>query len=236
MQFIAERARWPAPAYSHAEQLGRADMSNVRSINFPQRPHSGKGALMELPAPDLTRSKSIMRALQSRRSTREFSARTLSGRHLSNLLWAASGVNRPATDGRTTPSAHNWKEMLVFVSLADGWFVYDAVVHALRRKSEHDLRGATGTQAFVAVAPVNLIYVADFDAMTEAAADDERILFSAADAGFIAQSVYLYCASAGLATVVRGLIDRVTLGRTMALLANQRIILAQSVGYRLGLV
>lgn len=210
-------------------------MSNVQSINFPQHPRSDKEPVIGLPAPDLTRSKSIMRALQSRRSTREFSARMLSTRHLSNLLWAAAGVNRPATDGRTTPSAHDWKEILTFVARADGWFLYEPVAHALRRKSDHDLRAETGLQAFVADAPVNLIYVADFDAITEAT-DDERILFSAADAGFIAQSVYLYCASAGLATVVRGMIDRVALGRAMALPANQRIILAQSVGYRSGMV
>jgi hypothetical protein len=211
------------------------NMSNVQSINFRGRPRAGKDPIVDLPAPDLTRSKSIMRSLQSCRSTREFSARTMSAQHLSNLLWAASGVNRPATDGRTTPSAHDWKEILVFVSRADGLFLYEPLVHALRRKSDHDLRAATGMQSFVADAPLNLIYVADFAAMTDAA-DDERILFSAADAGFIAQSVYLYCASAGLATVVRGMIDRAALGRAMALPSNQRIILAQPVGHRSSMV
>lgn len=209
-------------------------MSNVQSINPPHHPLAGKDPIVGLPAPDLTRSKSIMRALQSRRSTREFSARPLSPQHLSNLLWAASGVNRPATGGRTTPSAHDWKEVLVFVSREDGLFLYEPRVHVLRRKSNRDLRAETGMQSFVADAPVNLIYVADFDAMTEATGD-ERILFSAADAGIIAQSVYLYCASAGLATVVRGLIDRAALTLAMALPGNQRIILAQSVGHRVSL-
>lgn len=206
-------------------------MSNVQSINFPHHPLAGQGTIVALPGPNLTRSKSTLRALQSRRSTREFSARALSEQHLSNLLWAASGVNRPATDGRTTPSAHDWKEILVFVSRADGLFLYEPRVHVLRRQTESDLRAATGIQAFVADAPVNLIYVADFNAMTEAT-DDEKTLFSAADAGIVAQSVYLYCASAGLATVVRGMIDRAALGSAMGLPASQRIILAQSVGHR----
>ena len=90
-------------------------------------------------------------------------------------------------------------------------------------------------QTFAANAPVNLIYVADFDAMTEVS-DDVRTLFSAADAGIVAQSVYLYCASAGLATVVRGMIDRPTLAQAMALPSNQRIILAQSIGHRSSVV
>jgi nitroreductase len=211
-------------------------MSNVQSINVRGSLRAGSthlGPIVGLPAADLERSKSVMRALQSRRSTREFSTRALSAQHLSNLLWVASGINRPASDGRTTPSAHDWKEILVFVSRADGLFLYEPRLHALRRRSDDDLRAATGTQAFVADAPVNLIYVADFAAMTDAA-DGERILFSAADAGCIAQSVYLYCASAGLATVVRGMIDRAALGQAMSLPGNQRIILSQSVGYPLG--
>jgi len=211
-------------------------MSNVQLINF--RSHqSGRKALregeeptIELPAPALTRSKSIMRALQSRRSSREFSTRSIPMQILSNLLWAAQGVNRSATDGRTTPSTNDWKEILIFVAKADGLFLYEPRWHALRRNSDKDVRAATGLEPFVAGAPLNLVYVADFDAMTEAS-DPDRILFSGADAGFIAQSVYLYCASAGLATVVRGMIDRAALARTMALPSSHRIILAQTVGY-----
>ena len=83
----------------------------------------------------------------------------------------------------------------------------------------------------MASVPVNLVYVADLDRMREASAED-KALYSAADAGFIAQNVYLYCASAGLAVVVRGLVDRKALGAALGLGKHQRILLAQSVGYR----
>lgn len=88
----------------------------------------------------------------------------------------------------------------------------------------------TGRQEFVKDAPVNLIYVADFSRMGTATKED-RELYSAADTGFISENVYLYCASEGLATVVRGSIDRPALAKVMKLRPDQRIILAQTVGY-----
>jgi len=94
-----------------------------------------------------------------------------------------------------------------------------------------DIRGLTGRQDYVKDAPVNLIYVADFAKMG-AATKEEKTLYSAADTGFISQNVYLYCASEDLATVVRGSIDRHGLAKVMGLRPNQKIILAQSVGYR----
>jgi nitroreductase len=96
-----------------------------------------------------------------------------------------------------------------------------------------DLRHLTGIQDFVATVPVNLVYVADLDRMSGAGAED-KAFYSAADAGFIAENVYLYCASAGLAVVVRGLVDREALGAALGLAKHQRIILAQSVGYPAG--
>jgi nitroreductase len=91
-----------------------------------------------------------------------------------------------------------------------------------------DVRPATGTQPFVATAPLNLVYVAD---MSKARPGADSETYVAADAGFIAQNVYLYCASENLATVVRGSVDRVALAKTMKLKPEQKIILAQSVGY-----
>jgi nitroreductase len=93
-----------------------------------------------------------------------------------------------------------------------------------------DLRAATGTQSFVGEAPVNLIYVADFAKLT-AGPEETKILYSSADTGFVSQNVYLYCASEGLATVVRGSVDRPALAKAMGLRPEQRIVLAQSVGY-----
>jgi nitroreductase len=88
----------------------------------------------------------------------------------------------------------------------------------------------TGTQPCVKEAPINLIYVVDYF-RTGKAPDEERQLFCPADTGFISQNAYLFCASEGLATVVRGLVDRPALSKVMKLRPDQKIILAQSVGY-----
>jgi len=149
---------------------------------------------------------------------------------LSTLLWAAFGVNRPRSGGRTAPSAHGWQEIDVYAALAEGLYRYDASVHALDLAVGQDTRALTGSQDFVGAAPLNLVYVADFSRMVDASEED-RIFFAAADAALIAQNVYLYCAAAGLATVVRGLVDRRKLAPAMRLRREQRIVLAQTVGF-----
>jgi len=188
------------------------------------------GGAIALPPPQTTGTVSLLQALRSRRSTREFSSRPLPLDVLSTLLWSAFGVNRPDSGGRTAPSAHNWQEIEVFVTLAEGAYRYDGRDHALRLVVASDLRAATGLQDFVATAPLNLVYTADFGKMGDASADD-RTFYAAADAGFVAQNVYLYCAAAGLACVVRGLVDRRKLAPALQLRADQRIVLAQTVGY-----
>lgn len=184
---------------------------------------------VDLPAPQTTGGKPLMQALKERKSSREFRDAVLPPQVLANLLWAASGVNR-ADGRRTAPSAMNTQEIDVYVATANGLFLYDAKAQKLATLLADDIRSATGTQAFVRTAPVNLIYVADFAKMGRTSAET-RVLYSAADAGFISQNVYLYCASESLATVVRASIDREALAKTMRLRPDQRIILAQSVGY-----
>jgi SagB-type dehydrogenase family enzyme len=149
---------------------------------------------------------------------------------LATLLWAGFGINRRDSGGRTAPSAHNWQEMDVYACVEQGCFRYDAREHRLARVKADDLRAATGRQDFVATAPLNLVYVADFARMAEAS-DEERTFFAGADAGCIAQNVYLCCAALGLVTVVRGLIDRARLAAALGLRPTQRIALAQSVGW-----
>lgn len=184
---------------------------------------------IELPRPDTTGGKPLMEALKNRKSTRSFSTEKLSKQLLSNLLWAAFGINRP--DGhRTAPSAMNWQEIDIYVALADGLYVYDAKAQRLNPVLTADVRGATGTQDFVKDAPVNLIYVADLARTGDASADAQN-LYTAVDTGVIVQNVYLFCASEGLGTVVRGSVDRAALAGVMKLRPNQRIIVAQTVGY-----
>jgi SagB-type dehydrogenase family enzyme len=181
-----------------------------------------------LPQPTLP-AVSLKQALDARHSARAFRPDPLPLETLSALLWAAFGINRRASGGRTAPSARNWQEVDVFVVLAEGAYRYDATGHRLLLVKAEDLRSATGSQDFVGSAPLNLVYVADFSRMTDAT-PDERTFFAGADAGFIGQNVYLYCAAAGLATVVRGLVDRRRLSAALGLSSTQRIALAQSVG------
>ncbi len=191
---------------------------------------SQEAELVQLPGPQTDGGKPLMQVLKERRTSRSFASEKLPRQVLSNLLWAAYGINRPDTGGRTAPSALNWQEIDVYVALEDGLFLYDAKQHALKRILDQDARGLTGLQAFVKEAPVNLLFVADM-AKTNRASKDDVDLYTAADAGFISQNVYLFCASEGLATVVRGSIDREALAKTMKLRPDQKILLAQTVGY-----
>ena len=184
---------------------------------------------VKLPPPQTDGGRPLMQVLKDRKSTREFGPATLSPQTLSNLLWAAFGINRP--DGhRTAPSAMNWQEVSIYVATPDGVRIYDPKANALNPVLAGDFRAATGTQSFVKDAAVNLVYVSDLS-KTGRAASSEAETFTAADVGFIAQNVYLYCASEGLVTEVRGSIDKPALAKTLNLQPNQKIILAQSVGY-----
>lgn len=184
---------------------------------------------VQLPKPQTDVGRPLMHVLNRRRSTRSFSPEKLPPQVVSNLLWAAFGVNRPDSGKRTAPSAMDWEETDIYVATADGLYVYDAKSHQLIPVLRDDVRAQTGTQAFVKDAPLNLVYVADLAKTRGSSAD--RDLFVAADAGFIAQNVYLFCASEGLATVVRGSLDRPALAKVLRLRPDQRIILAQTVGY-----
>jgi nitroreductase len=187
-------------------------------------------ASFELPPPKLDGGKPLMQALKARQSAREFSADKLSTQVLSNLLWAAWGINRP--DGHhTAPSASNKQEIDVYVTLPDGAYLYDATANALKPVASGDLRAATGTQPFPATAALNLVYVADLSKAGRSATDPQQMLNVGADAGFIAQNVYLFCASEGLATVVRASVDKPALAKLLKLRDTQIIVLAQSVGY-----
>jgi len=185
---------------------------------------------VKLLPPNLNSGKSLMQSLQARKSSRDFSTKKLPVEVLSNLLWAACGINRPESGRRTAPSAVNWQEVDIYVAMADGLYLYNAKEHVLKPVINQDIRELTGKQTFVKDAPVNLIYVADYSRMGGANAE-EKNSYSAADTAFIAQNVYLYCASEGLATVVRGSIDRDILAKAMQLRDNQKIILSQTVGY-----
>jgi SagB-type dehydrogenase family enzyme len=186
---------------------------------------------VQLPPPDMSGGRPLMQALRERASSRTFSPEKLPLRVVSNLLWAAFGINRPESGGRTAPSASNSQETDIYVAMSEGLFRYDARGHQLIPVLPDDIRALTGRQDFVKDAPVNLIYVSDLSRMTRASVSD-RDFYAATHAGFISQNVYLFCASEGLATVVRASVDRPALARAMRLRSDQKITLAQTVGYQ----
>jgi nitroreductase len=185
--------------------------------------------LIQLPQPKKEGGKPLMQVLNERKSAREFSGEKLSPQVLSNLLWAAWGLNR-STGQRTAPSASNKQEIDLYVIMAEGAYLYDAQGNQLQQVLAEDIRALTGTQPFPKDAPVNLVYVADLAKSGRTRTEDVEF-YTGADTGFIAENVYLFCASEGLATVVRASVDRAALAKSLKLRSNQKIALAQSVGY-----
>jgi nitroreductase len=186
----------------------------------------------KLPPPRSEGGMPLMSALKLRRSTREFVDRSLPAQTLSDLLWAAFGVNRPSGD-RTAPYWRHIMVIDVYAAMADGVWFYDPTSHSLALHLETDIRAQTGLQDFVGTAPVNLIYVAHGERMTDVSTEDRR-LYASVDAAFIGQNVYLYCASEGLASVFRGAVDHAKLGTILRLPDQQFVTFAQTVGYARG--
>jgi SagB-type dehydrogenase family enzyme len=183
-----------------------------------------------LPQPVRKGGMPLMEALDKRCSTREFDNRTLPEQTLSNLLWAAWGINREESDKHTAPSSSNKQEIDVYVVKANGVFKFIPKGHSLEVVSGEDFRSFCGNQDFVATAPLNLIYVADLVRLEQKDYSVEP-LASYSNVGFIAQNVYLFCASEGLGAVVRGSVNKEVLQVKLQLKSSQKIILAQTVGF-----
>ena len=183
-----------------------------------------------LPAPKMAGGQPLMQVLKERKSAREFSAQSIAPQTLSDLLWAAHGINRADTGKRTAPSAKNWQEIEIYVVTAEGVYLHDVKANCLKAVAKGDFRKLTGKQDFVATVPANLVYVADTTKMPKAT-PEEVTFYSAADTGFVAQNVYLFCASEGMAVVVRMPHDKPALAAALKLPDTARVILAQSIGW-----
>jgi nitroreductase len=185
--------------------------------------------------PDLDLPARLMKALEGRRSVREYDTLPVTLRHLSELLWAANGVNRG--DGRrTAPAAVNQQITDIYVILPGGAYLYDAPGSRLLPVASGDLRSMAGRQEFVKTAPVNLIYVADparFKSRPGPAPqipDEQKLDWARIAVGAQAQNVGLYCASEKLGNVVRASVDRKKLGPALKLSPSQVMLLAQTIG------
>lgn len=183
-----------------------------------------------LPAPQMEGGAPLMSALAKRRSVRSYGQRPLSKEILSNLLWAAFGVNRRDKHGRTAPSWRGSKEIDIYVATAQGVWIYRPQSHALQRVMDRDIRAATGNQPFPATAAAVLIYVADKSRMAKGSEQDHRV-YAHVDSAIIAQNVYLFAASEGLGTVLLGNVDKAELAKTLKLRSDQMIAFTQPVGY-----
>lgn len=185
---------------------------------------------IQLSQPQFNRGKLLMEALKERQTNRSFSSKELPLDVLSNLLWAADGINRPEVGKRTAPSAVNWQEIDIYVAMKKELYLYNPEKNTLEPILAQDIREFAGKQDFTKDAPVNLIYVADFSRMS--GDENKNNFYSAVDTGFVSQNVYLFCASEGLATVVLGMVDKPALAKIMGLKDKQKIILTQPVGYK----
>ena len=210
-------------------QAGAGFLASAALAAAPLVPAAQPLKPIELPPPRSDGGMPLIAALKLRRSTRDYSDRALPAQTLSDLLWAAFGVNRPSGD-RTAPY---WRHIMVidiYVAMADGVWVYEPKAHGLLPHLPGDIRAQTGLQDFVATAPLNLIYVAHGERMTDISREERR-LYASVDTGFIGQNVYLFCASEGLVSVFRGAVDYKKLEKAMQLPDEQFVTFAQTVGY-----
>lgn len=195
----------------------------------PGSPQGDAPKVIALPYPDQRAGLPLMTALSLRSSTRQFAQTALSGVMLGELLWAADGVNRAISGGRTAPSPHGFNEIDIYVALPNGVYRYDVPHHQLVLKHAVDARNLTGYQDFVGTAPLDLVYVIRTSSLLDTP-PQQRERFSAITTGAIAQNVALYCASAGLANVIRGWINHRLLADALRLNEDELPILAQTVG------
>jgi len=194
-----------------------------------------------LPQPEKDGGKSVLAALQMRRTTRNISSRELPLQTLSNLLWAAFGVNREMAafgkPGRTAPSASNSQEIDLYVALPKGVYLYEAVPHQLSPVVAGDFRRRANRRG-IATAPVNIFYVVDRAKYHLGEGQPDRFIgqpevqksYYYTDTGFIAQNVYLFAASQGLAAWFHNC-DKENTIKEFNLRPEQSVLFAQSVGY-----
>ena len=194
-----------------------------------------------LPKPETDGGKSILASLLERKTTRTISSKELPIQVISNLLWAGFGVNRETSGfgkkGRTAPSASNSQEIDLYVALPGGVYIYEATQHHLLPVAEGDFRARSGRRG-AATAPLNIFYIVDISRYDLGPTQPDRAIgdpevqksYYYTDTGFIAQNIYLYAASFGLAAWFHNC-DKENTVREFNLKPTQHVLFAQTVGY-----
>ena len=185
---------------------------------------------IQLKAPEKKAGLSVMETLANRHSTREFSNKNLTLQELSNLLWAANGINRPEKGMWTAPSAMNAQEVDVYVCMEEGAFLYDAKSNQLQPVIQEDLRGLVGgKQTFVKNAPVVLLMVSDLSKLPGGNSEQTKLM-AAIDAGIVSQNISIACSGLGLITVPRASMDKEALAQKLKLKSTQLLLMNNPVG------
>ena len=186
---------------------------------------------IKLNAPDKTRGSAVMKAFADRHSERNFSEEKLSLQDLSDLLWAACGINRPEKGMITAPSALNRQDIDVYVIMEEGTYLYDPKAHELKPVATGDFRPLIAAgQDFAKKAPVSLLVVSELSRLGNADSEGTR-LTGATDGGIVSQNISLFCAGCGLATVPRGSMDKDGLVKALNLSPTQLLVINHPVGY-----
>jgi len=184
-----------------------------------------------LKEPDLKRGIPVMQALSLRKSTRVFDPKPLELQDMSNLLWAANGINRPDEGKRTAPSAINAQDIDVYVLMETAAYLYNPEENILEHVVDGDFRKlAADRQETIADAPLFLLLVSE-TARFQRGDEDQKMTWAAEDAGIVSQNISIFCASGNLATVVRAIMDRDGLREALSLKDTQKLMLNHPVSY-----
>jgi SagB-type dehydrogenase family enzyme len=174
----------------------------------------------------------VMQALKARASATEYNSRKLELQDLSDLLWAANGVNRPENGKRTAPSAINAQDIDVYACMEQGTYLYNAEKHVLTLIASGDQRALiAGKQANVTKAPVICLLVSDVSRFSSGA-DSVRLRWAAMDAGIVSENISLFCAAVGFSTRPRAQMDLAKLREVLKLKPSQHPILNNPVSYK----
>lgn len=190
--------------------------------------------VIKLNQPNKDRGFSVMKALENRQSTGEFADSELSIEDLSDLLWAANGINRPEIGKKTAPSAQNSQEIDIYVCLKNGAYVYDAQKHVLNLVTTNDLRMMAERKKGAVAAPCLILLVAETSRFkTNSYNTKEHVeSMSKVDAGIVSQNISIFCAGVGIGTKPRAQMDHAGLKEALKLKDTQILILNHPVGYK----
>lgn len=184
-----------------------------------------------LPQPDKAGGKTLMFSLSQRKSSREFSSKELPLQEISNILWAANGINREEAGKHTAPTANNRQNMEIYLFLPTGVYLYNDKNHVLSLINSGNHMKSAGSQDFVVTAAMNIMIVSDMSKLGDSS-DENKLIYAGIHAGAIMQNLYLYCASAELNTVARRYFDEKLVSEVLKLSSEKKPIISQTIGYK----